>query len=83
MDTLTVIGLQGVQEAIQAAELRWPSLIAQNAEIRFLAPALKSRGVSNDMILSALVSDCRSDLHNCGRCALQIFIADRQTSNSI
>lgn len=83
MDTLTVTGLQSVQEAIQAAELRWPSLVAQNAEIRFLAPALKFRGVRSDMILSALVSDCRSDLHNCGRCALQIFIVDLQNVQSL
>lgn len=71
MDTLTVIGLQNVQEAIYAAEKRWPSLAYENAEIRFLAPVLKSMGMSDDMILSALVSDCRSDLHNCGRCALR------------
>src|SRR5258708_7655287 len=70
MDTLTVIGLQNVQDLIQAVEARWPSIGEENARIRLASPALKTMGFSDDEISAALVSSCRSDMLNCGRCAL-------------
>lgn len=70
MDRLTVVGIENLQEAIQALEDKDLDIREQNARIRLVAPALKTMGFTQDEIDAAMISDCRSDMENCGRCAL-------------
>lgn len=70
MDRLTVVGIENLQEEIRAIEDKDLDIREQNARIRLIAPVLKTMGFSQDEIDAALVSSCRSDMENCGRCAL-------------
>lgn len=70
MDTLSVVGIQDLQTHIEAPEAKHKDIRESNARIRLARPVLKTMGFSEDEIDAALVSDCRSDIHFCGRCAL-------------
>lgn len=70
MDRLTVVNIYDVQAAIAETEAKSIDILEQNQRIRLVTPVLKTLGFTQDEIDAAMVSDCRSDMENCGRCAL-------------
>lgn len=76
MDTLTVKGLPArmVSEMIAETERKHPRLKQENDRLRQQRDAILAAGATPDQIDAALVSTCRSDTLNCGRCYLHRFL---------
>jgi hypothetical protein len=71
MDVLSTEGwsAEEITREIAAEEKRWPTLVQDNERIRAWIAAHPERILPPDFVNAALVSNCREDRLNCGRCA--------------